>query len=286
MLISIVASGLAIGATYVLIAITYNIMFTTSKVISFTAGQLGMLGGVFGSLFILHFGIQPILGFILMIFACAGFGILTEIIGVRPVLKSIDKHLYVLTTLAISLMVEQVVAIEWGTEPRPFPRLFPSSASSFIDEKYWLPVIACIILVLGLEFMFRRTLIGHAYVAISEDNLAARALGLPEKSLRVSSYALAGAIGGISGFASGELLLAFFGNGDTLTFYGFIPVALGGIGNNRGAVITGLILGIIQQAANYEFGGVFASVVVFVIFITTIILLPQGIFGAAKSRRV
>ena len=141
-------------------------------------------------------------------------------------------------------------------------------------------------MIVGLELLYRRTLVGRAFLAIAEDNFAARALGLPERNLRMASFALAGAIGGLAGFAGGELLLAFFANGAMLNFYGFVPVALGGLGNNRGAVIGGLALGVFQQAANFTFGGVFASVAVFVVFIVVLLAAPQGLFGAAAARRV
>jgi branched-chain amino acid transport system permease protein len=285
MLASILASGLAVGAIYALIGITYNTMFATSRVMSFTAGQLGMVGGVLGSLFILKLGMPSILGLAMTLLACALIGVVTEIVAVRPVLKSLEQHLYVLTTLAVALLIQQFTAIQWGTEPQPFPRLL-ALGSGIWDEKYWLPVAICAATILGLEYLYRRTLVGRAFVAIAEDNFAARALGLPERNLRIASYALAGAIGGLAGFAGGQLLLAFFANGPLLNFYGFIPVALGGLGNNRGAVIGGLALGLFQQAANFWVGGIFSSVAVFTLFIIVLLAAPQGLFGAAASRRV
>ena len=286
MLASIIASGLAIGAVYALIGIVYNTMFSASRVMSFTAGQMGMLGGVLGSLFILRLGLPAILGFVATLAACAAVGVITEIVAVRPVLGKLDQHLYVLSTLALTLMIQQVTAIEWSTEPQPFPRLFGLNEAGPFDEKFWLPVLACAVVFLGLEFLYRRTLIGHAFRAISEDNFAARALGLPERNLRMASFALSGAVGGIAGFAAGELLLAFFANGAMLSFYGFIPIAIGGMGNNRGAVVGGLALGLLQQACNFLFGGVFASVVVFIVFIAALLAVPQGIFGSSTERRV
>jgi branched-chain amino acid transport system permease protein len=286
MLPNILAAGLAIGAVYALIGVAYNVMFTASRVMSFTAGQLGMLGGVLGALFIRRLGIPAIIGFPLALAGCALVGVVTEIVAVRPVLGSLEKHLYVLSTLAFALMIQQFTAIEWSTEPQPFPRLFGIGNGGVTDEKFWLPVIACAAAIGGLEFLYRRTLIGHAFLAIAEDNFAARALGLPERNLRVLGFALAGAIGGLAGFSSGELLLAFFANGALLNFYGFVPVALGGLGNNRGAVIGGLALGLFQQAANFIVGGVFASVAVFAVFIVVLLAAPQGLFGAPAARRV
>src|SRR6202453_3099760 len=283
MLASILASGLATGAIYALVGVTYNTMFSTSRVMSSPAGQLAMLGGVFGSMFMLKMGLPILVGFVLTLLGCAIIGVITEFVAVRPVLKSLDQHLYVLSTLA--LMIQQIAAIEWGTEPRPFPRLIGWGSGVF-DEKFWLPVVACAVIIVGLEYLYRRTLVGRAFVAIAEDNFAARALGLPERNLRVASYALAGVIGGAAGFAGGELLLAFFANGALLNFYGFVPVALGGLGNNRGAIIGGLALGLFQQAANFLGGGIFSSVAVFALFIVVLLAAPQGLFGASTARRV
>jgi branched-chain amino acid transport system permease protein len=286
MLAAIVMSGLAVGAVYAMMGVTYNVMFSASRVMSFTSGQLGMLGGVLGAAFIGVLGLPSLLGFVLTLACCAVIGVVTEVVAVRPVLKSLEQHLYVLSTLALALMIQQFVAIEWSTEPQPFPNLLGMGGGGMTDEKFWLPILACAATVVGLEFLYRRTLVGRAFLAIAEDNFAARALGLPERNLRIASFALAGMIGGLAGFASGQLLLAFFANGSMLNFYGFIPVALGGLGNNRGAIISGFLLGIFQQAANFTFGGVFASVAVFSVFIVILLVAPQGLFGAPAQRRV
>jgi branched-chain amino acid transport system permease protein len=285
MLQSIVSYGLAVGAVYALIGITYNVMYSASRVFSFTAGMLGMLGGVLGALFIQRMGINPALGFVMVLACGAVLGVVTEIVTVRPVLKSIEQHLYVLSTLAFALMIQQVTAIEWGTEAQPFPTLFPP-AEGWLDQKFWLPLLACAVTIGGLEFLYRKTLIGRAFLAIAEDNYAARALGLPETWLRIASFALAGVIGTLAGFAGAQMLLAFFGNQSILNFYGFVPVALGGMGSNRGAVVGGLALGLFQQAANFLVGGIFAAVAVFAVFIVVLLLRPEGLAGASTARRV
>ena len=285
MIESIVSYGLAVGAVYALVGITYNVMFSASRVFSFTAGMLGMLGGVLGALFIGKLGLSTVVGFVLVLACGAVLGIVTEIVAVRPVLKSIEQHLYVLSTLAFALLIQQFTAIEWGTEAQPFPRLIPIGAG-WLDQQFWLPLLACAATIAGLEFLYRRTLVGRAFLAIAEDSYAARALGLPEQRLRLASFALAGVIGTLAGFTGGEMLLAFFGNQAILSFYGFVPVALGGMGSNRGAVIGGLALGLFQQAANFLVGGIFAAVAVFVVFIAVLLLRPEGLAGAALSRRV
>jgi branched-chain amino acid transport system permease protein len=82
------------------------------------------------------------------------------------------------------------------------------------------------------------------------------------------------------------MMFASLANGPLLNFYGFVPVALGGMGSNRGALIGGLLLGLFQQMANYFFGGIFASVAVFVVFIVVLLARPEGLAGAAIPRRV
>jgi branched-chain amino acid transport system permease protein len=285
MIESIVVYGLAIGAVYALIGITYNVMFTASRVFSFTAGALGMMGGVLGALFIHRLGMPVAVGFLLALAGGALTGVITEVVTVRPVLKSLEQHLYVLSTLAFALMIQQFTAIMWSTEPEPFPRLLPIGPG-LLDQQFWLPILACVATIIGLELLYRRTLLGRAFMAISEDTYAARAMGLPEQGLRMTSFAMAGAIGALAGFAGGEMLLAYFANEPMLNFYGFVPVALGGMGNNRGAVIGGIALGLFQQAANFLVGGIFASVAVFVVFIVVLLARPEGLAGASAGRRV
>ena len=282
---SIVLSGVAIGCLYALIAIAYNVMFSASRVFSFTAGTLGMIGGVLGSVFILRMGLPTWVGFVGALAGGALLGVVTEVVAVRPVLKSLDQHLYVLSTLALALIVQQFTAIEFGTDAQPFPHILDIARGGF-DQQYWMPMLACVVTIVGLELLYRHTLVGHAFLAIAEDNYAARALGLPERGLRLASFALAGVIGALAGFAGGQLLLAFFANAPMLTFYGFVPVALGGMGNNRGAIIAGLILGLFQQTANFLVGGIFASVAVFTAFIFVLLAFPDGLAGAAAQRRV
>ena len=289
MFASIVSYGLAVGAVYALIGITYNVMFSASRVFSFTAGMLGMLGGVLGALFIAKMGLPVIVGLFLVLLCGAALGVVTEIVTVRPVLKSIEQHLYVLSTLAFALMIQQVTAIEFGTEAQPFARLIPIGPDTiwgWLDQQFWLPMLACAVTIVGLELLYRKTLIGRAFLAIAEDSYAARALGLPETQLRMASFALAGVIGTLAGFTGAEMLLAFFGNQSILNFYGFVPVALGGMGSNRGAVVGGLALGLFQQAANFLVGGIFAAVAVFVVFIIVLLLRPEGLAGASAARRV
>jgi branched-chain amino acid transport system permease protein len=285
MFLSILIAGVAVGSVYAMIGICYNVMYSTSKVLSFTSGQLGMIGAVFGAWLIGDLGWPIWIGFPGAMLVGIAFSLITEFIAVRPVLKKIDQHLYVLSTLALALMVQTAAAIWWGTEPRPFPTLVGLSPAG-LAEKYWLPVLVCVLTMFGVDLFYRKTLWGRAFTAISEDADAALALGIPERRMRVISYMLAGFVGALAGFVGGQLLFAFFAIGALLTFYGFIPIAIGGIGSNRGALVGGLTVGILQQVANYLVGGVFVGVVTFALFIVVLVIVPQGLFGSTVARRV
>lgn len=285
MFLSILIAGVAVGSVYAMIGICYNVMYSTSKVLSFTSGQLGMLGAVFGAWLIGDLQWPIWIGFPAAMLVGIVFSLITEFVAVRPVLKNLDQHLYVLSTLALALMVQTAAAIWWGTEPRPFPALVGLSPAG-LAEKYWLPVLVCLLTMVSVDLFYRKTLWGRAFTAISEDADAALALGIPERRMRVISYVLAGFVGALAGFAGGQLLFAFFAIGALLTFYGFIPIAIGGIGSNRGALVGGLTVGILQQIANYVVGGVFVGVVTFALFIVVLVLMPQGLFGSTVARRV
>ena len=284
MLGAVLTTGVAMGAIYALIGIAYNVMYSTSKVMSFTAGHLGMVGAVFGAFFIGVLDWPAWIGAPAAIAAGGLTGYVTERVAVRPVLKKIDEHLYVLTTLALATMLQQGVAAWWGTEPRPFPALL-GHALGWTDPKLWLPVVSVLVVLAGLELFYGRTLLGRSFVAVAEDAVAARTLGIPDDRVRVASYCLAGAVGALGGVAGGQLLHAFFALGGSLG-YGFVAIAIGGLGSNRGAVLGGFGLGVLQQAANYAVGGLFVGIAIFAVFILFLLLLPQGLFGNTSTRRV
>lgn len=285
MILSIILYGLSLGAIYALIAITYNVAYSSSRVMSFTAGAIGMLGGVFGAAFMSDLGWGTIPSLVATLAVCAAIGVLVELIAVRPVLDKLEQHLYILSTLAVAIIVQQGTALFYSSEPQPFPRL-PEFGDWPVLQRFWLPVASLAVVFVALQLIYKHTTMGRAFLAVAEDNYAARALGLPEARLRMISFAMGGAIAGLAGFSGGQLLLAYFGNVHLLIFYGFIPVALGSVGSNKGALIMGLVLGLFQQTANFLFGGVFASVVVFAAFIAAMLIVPDGLFGNRYERRV
>ncbi len=286
-MLTVIVSGLAIGAVYAAAALAYNVMYSTSKVLSVTTGHLCMLGGVFGAWFIAGLGLPIPVGLAGAIAVGALFGWITEIVGVRRVLARSDEHLWLLSTLALATMIQQAVGLWWGTEPKPFPRLIPQDFSAgLLDQKYWLPILVVILMAAGLELFYRLTLWGKLFQATSEDAFAARARGIPTDRVRSLSYLLSGAVGGLAGFTAGQLTFAFFALGLSLTLNGFIALAVGGLGSNLGALVGGAGLGLLSAFATYLFGGEYQQTIAVGLLMLVLLVRPEGLFGAKRVRPV
>jgi branched-chain amino acid transport system permease protein len=283
----VIVTGLATGAIFAATALVYNVMFSTSKVLSVTTGHIAMLGGVFGAYAINGLGLPWWVGLAAAIAVGAFFGWITDVVAIRRVLARSDEHLWLLSTLAVATMVQQAVGLWWGTEPRPFPRLIPQDFSAGIaDQKFWLPVALAVVMALGLAAFYSRTMYGKLFVAMSEDAFAARARGVSTDRIRVASYVLAGALGGLAGFAAGQLTFAYFALGLSLTLNGFIALAVGGLGSNVGALIGGFALGLLNAFASYWFGGEYQQTIAVGLLMVVLLVKPEGLLGSRNVRPV
>jgi branched-chain amino acid transport system permease protein len=283
----VLVSGLASGALFAAAALIYNVMFSTSKVLSVATGHTAMLGGVFGAWFMNSLGLPAPVALLGSVAAGAAFGFVTDFVAIRRVLSRSDEHLWLLSTLALATMTQQVVSLWWGTEPRPFPRLLPQGYSAGLaDQRYWLPVAVALLLAVGLELFYRQTLYGKLFMALSEDAFAARARGVPTGRLRALSYVMAGAMGSLAGFAAGQLTFAYFALGLTLSLNGFIALAAGGLGSNLGALVGGGALGMLNAIATYFIGGEYQNTVAVGLLMVVLLIKPEGLFGTKVARPV
>jgi branched-chain amino acid transport system permease protein len=286
-MLNVTLSGLAIGMVFAAVALVYNVMYSTSKVLSVTTGHIAMLGGVFGAYFITALHLHWAVGLLGAVVVGAVFGFVTELVAIRRVLNRSDEHLWLLSTLALATMVQQATGLWWGTEPKPFPRLIPQDfGAGLLDQKYWLPIAVAVLMAIGLELFYRRTLYGKLFLAMSEDAFAARARGISTDRIRVMSYVLSGALGGLAGFAAGQLTFAYFALGLTLTLNGFIALAVGGLGSNIGALIGGAALGLLNAFASHWFGGQYQQTIAVGLLMVVLLLKPEGLLGFRNVRPV
>jgi branched-chain amino acid transport system permease protein len=141
-------------------------------------------------------------------------------------------------------------------------------------------------MAIGLEFFYRRTMYGKLFLAMSEDAFAARARGVSTDRIRVASYVIAGSLGGLAGFAAGQLTFAYVALGLTLTLNGFIALAVGGLGSNVGALVGGLTLGLLNTFASYFFGGEYQQTIAVGLLMVVLLVKPEGLLGAQNVRPV
>jgi branched-chain amino acid transport system permease protein len=285
-LLLVIISCLALGGLYGMTALVYNVMYSTSKVLSFGTGQFAMAGGICTAFVVLNLHLPIWLGFPLALLTGGVFGWLSEFIAVRRIVAASDEHLWVLSTLALSTIVQEAMGLWWGTDPTPFPRVFPQPFAGAFDQKFWLPIILAVIMAAGLELFYRFAMLGKLFIAISEDPFAARARGVATDQMRAISYVIAGVLGAASGFAAGQLTFADFALGTTLGLSGFIALALGGIGSSIGGLIGGVILGLMTSFTTHYFGAQYQKTIAIGLLVILLVVRPQGLFGTSRIRHV
>jgi len=286
-MLTVIITGLAIGSLYAAAALVYNLMYSSSKVLSVTTGHICMLGGVCGAYFIGVLKWPIIAGLLLSVAIGMIVGLLTEIVAVRRIVARSSDHLWILSTLAFGSIIQQTTLLAWGTEPRPFPRLIPQDYSAGMwDQKFWLPIVCTLGLAAAIHLFMHRTMYGKLFSAMSQDEFAARARGVPTERIRAASYAAAGGLGSIAGFAAGQLTYAYFAVGLMLTLNGFIALAVGGIGSNVGALVGGALLGVFTALASYYFGGEYQQTMCLGLLMLILLIKPSGLFGTREARPV
>lgn len=282
----VLISGIALGCLYATVALSYNVMYSTSKVLSMGTGQFAMVGGIVGAWTLGDLGWPIWASLPLVAVVGLAFGWLTEFIAIRRTMNGSDDHLWILSTLAVSIIVQQAMALWWGTEPRPFPRLIPQDYAGIADQKYWLPIITAFFMASALTLFYRKTAIGKIFVALSDDIFAVSARGISAIRMRSLSYAIAGAIGTLAGFVTGQLTYAYFALGLSLTLNGFIALTIGGIGSDIGALVGGIIFGVVTTFVAYVFGSEFQQTIAVGTLVILLTMIPSGLFGKKRVRQV
>jgi branched-chain amino acid transport system permease protein len=286
-LLNVLVAGLALGSLYAGVAVTFNVMYLSSKVLGVNAGHIPMACCLIGAWLIGVLGVNPLLGALLSVLAGAALGYLTFEIGVRRLPTDDDQHLWILTTLALATIIQQTAVILWGNEPRPFPRLLAQDYSAGIwDQKFWMPIGAMLAIGALVWLIVNRTMTGKLFVAVSEDPFAAAARGIPVARMRALSFTIAGVFGGIIGFAAGQLTFAYFGLGMSYSLNGFIALAVGGLGSSAGALVGGLTLGLVSAFTTYFFGSAYQQTITVGVLMLILIVKPGGLFGATHARLV
>jgi branched-chain amino acid transport system permease protein len=295
-------NGLMLGVMYALVAVGFTLFFGVLDVIHFSHGDIFMLGAFAGLTALL--GAQAAgagapavalpLAFVAAILAVGAVGVVAERLCVKPLARA-SPLMTLLATLSLGLVIREAVLIFYprGADPKPFPQLLPGGGVDLggVTIRYESLVILAIGLaaMVGVDLLIRRTRLGAAIRAVAQDPEAAQMMGVNlDRTVDVTFFVgsgLAAVAGILSGLYYGEIHFVMGVSGGVI---GFSAAAIGGLGNVYGAILGGLLFGLVQtlSAALIPRGSEFRDVVAFAVVMLFLVARPSGILGEKSVERV
>jgi branched-chain amino acid transport system permease protein len=282
-------NGLTIGSIYALVAIGFSIVYGALGLVNFAHGDI-LMAGTF-----VAFGLYGGLGWPIAL-ACLGgivagvvLGAVVEQIAVRPVLTA---HLLIpmMTTLGMGLIIRNAVELKYGSGTLPFPSF---AGSGFYDvfglqiaRAAVVTLIVAVISLVAFAAFLKFTKAGFAIRTVAQDMTAARLMGVPVNRTIMMVYGAGGALGVIGGLLYANTLeVVYLGMGFPILLKGFAAAIVGGIGNLQGALIGGLILGVLESTVGPSAGS-YRDAIAFVLLIAILLVRPAGLLGARVQERV
>jgi branched-chain amino acid transport system permease protein len=289
--LQVVIAGLASGAIYALIALSFNVIFGTTGVLNFAQGKLLMIGTMVGAgLYGQHH--WPV---VIALVAAVGVGAAAAAVeyrvAVRPALRRSQGAIgWVVATLGFAVVLQAGFSIVMGPDSRPFPAIVSEAphhiGNAVFNYQQVMLVVVALAVGAALDQFYRRTRVGWALRAIAHDREAAAMRGIPVERLALFSFALGGGLCAMTGFLAAPLIGASPTLGFGFALSGFVAAALGGIPDIRGAVVGGFAVGLITAVGMQWFGAQYSNLVLFGILITVLLLRPHGLFGRTAARTV
>jgi branched-chain amino acid transport system permease protein len=289
--LSVIYQGLAVGSIYALVAMSYNVIFATTGVLNFAQGQLVMVGSMVGVLLFASLGWNPLIALLVTVAVGAVIGALEERIAVRPAKARVGHALgWILATLGVAIVLEAVVGLVLGSDIRTMPDFVWAKpvfvlGVAVLPHRVLLFVIAVGLAVI-LSGFYRKTLLGRALRATEENRRAASLRGIPVDRVSMLSFAIGGGMAALTGFLAAPITGAYATVGVLFALKGFIAAVIGGIPDIRGALVGGLILGLVEQTAAYYIGPGYRLAAVFAVLLIMLAVMPGGIFSSRSVRAV
>jgi branched-chain amino acid transport system permease protein len=222
-------------------------------------------------------------------------GLLTvaiERVAVFPILRrSTQSHTWVITTLAVSMIITNVVGKVWGSDPLPVPpptglSTDPMTIGGLLISSYQIALIAfTVILIAGIEALYQ-TRTGRAILAVAENRDAALLRGIDPSTLSQWSFFLGGSLAALTGYLAAPIMFASTSLGGALLLKGFAAAAVGGLGSNKGALAAGLLIGITESTSANLLSTGYQQAIILAVVLAVLLVRPQGLFGSAESRAV
>lgn len=283
-------NGLTIGVIYALIALGYTMVYGILKIVNFAHGDIFMIGSFLGLFFMEELKLPLYLAFLLSAVVTAALGILIERTAYRP-LRTADRIVPLISALGVSTFLISLAQILWGTEMRPFPTTFGSRTYTFgsitFSEIQILILILSFVLMLGLQLFVTKSKTGTAMRATSMSLTNAALMGINTNRMISLAFGIGSALAACAGIMVGIYYNAVYPNmGYMAGINAFTAAVLGGIGNIPGAMLGGVLLGLVETLGGAYISTQYKSVISFAILIIVLLIRPSGILGKKDINKV
>ena len=289
MLAQQVLNGLILGSTYALVAIGYTLVFGVLNLLNFAHANVFALGGFLLFAALVSFGLPFPLGVLLVLVAGLALGYLTELLCFRPAARRKDELTPAIASIAFGLVLTEVVAKVWGSEPLRLPSLLDAVSLSLGDLQVSgvqaLILALSLVLMAGLDLMLRRTRLGFSLRAAAENREVAQLLGVDIRSTVLLAFMLSGALATLAGvLVSARLGLADPNIGLSYGLRALAVMVIGGLGNVRGAMLAGLLVGFVDVFTLAFLSQAYSGVGAWVLLIVVLLVKPSGLLGSYVQR--
>lgn len=281
-------SGVTVGAVYALVALGFTIIYNASDVVNFAQGEFVMLGGMI-TVFASAAGLPVPLAALIAIVVTAGVGVALNKLAIEPA-RGAPVASLIIITIGASIFIRGLAQLVFDKQVHRFPGFSGDDpihigGATILPQSLWV-VAGALAVFVALWLFFTRTLTGRAVLATANNRLAAALVGINAKYIMTLSFAMSAAIGALAGVLVTPITLTSYDVGIPLALKGFAAAILGGMGNPFGALIGGLLLGLLESLTAGYISSSYKDAAAFIVILLLLFLRPQGLFGRKLTERV
>ena len=289
-LAELLAGGLAIGCVYSLVALGFAMIIRATGIIHFAQGELLMLGSMGGLSTLWLLPKLPAVAVLLCGMVASGIlAVAMEFLVYRPLrLRRVALMNVITATVGMSILCINAARLLWGSEPLRYPELFATSAYRFAGvpvspQLVWIMIFGVVLMAL-LQLFLKYTRTGLVMQAVAQDAEVAQLMGANLTRMMLYTFAIAGMMAGAAGVMFGSLFFSFFEMGFLLGIKGFVAATLGGLGSLAGAMLGGILFGLIETFSAVYVSSAYKDAIGMVLLIAILLFLPSGLVGLWKAR--
>ncbi|OYU48391.1 MAG: branched-chain amino acid ABC transporter permease [Rhizobiales bacterium PAR1] len=288
--LQLLVSGLATGAIYALVAVGFSLLWQTSQTINFAQGEFVMIPAFFVLVAIKVLGLSfPIAALIGIAVAALVLGVLFKRVIVDPMLKHGVLPL-VVSTIALSLFMREAVKDFYSSQAQPFPSLVADHDITIFGTVFSAQSLALLVVALvvvgALHGFLQHTRLGRMMQATAQNPTVARILGIEVERMILYTFLINSILCAIASILISPIYLAKFTNGETLGLAAFVAAIIGGFNQARGAMVGGVLLGILDNLCAAYVSAQYRAAVPLLLLVVIILFRPQGLMGRVEERTV